>query len=560
MKNRYIELMNRVLSAYTNEHIADYLERVKAKGLTEHGFPRLAANIGILISNGYRLDLTDMFLQMMDYCCENIPKVLAANDFSVKEIIFCILALENSGRVPKEKTNMWRKKLESIDPRRCYDCYAETESDEVHNWALFTGVSEYMRQYAGLCDSTEFIDTQIGSQLKWLDENGMYRDPNNPIVYDLVPRGLFAVLLAFGYNGRYRRELDECLKRTGILTLNMQSVSGEIPYGGRSNQFLHNEANFAVVMEYEAKRYRENGESEVAGEIENAIDKALCNIEAWLSEKPISHVKNRFPIESGYGCENYAYFDKYMITAASFLYAAYLVSGGREVAKNDKVPSRVPPLAFSLSDDFHKVFLKAGGYFLEFDTSADPHYDASGLGRVHKEGAPGSICLSVPCSAHPKYKLDMKNASDISLCAGYGCDGTLKFATDRSTVYRIKELKTLQTHAFLAIENVFEDGTAVSSAYTVSEGGVDIVLKGDGQLAYMLAAFDFDGREHAVQTLREDTLEIEYMGYKCVYKTSGKITELDRQGGNRNGHYRAYCACGLDELKLKIEISKASNS
>ena len=44
MKERYISLMEKTLSAYSDEHIHRYFDDVKQGGLTEHGFPRLAAN------------------------------------------------------------------------------------------------------------------------------------------------------------------------------------------------------------------------------------------------------------------------------------------------------------------------------------------------------------------------------------------------------------------------------------------------------------------------------------------------------------------------------------
>lgn len=63
MKEKYIELMEKALSAYSDEHILRYFNDVKEKGLTEHGFPRLTANIGILIAYGRRLDLYPYFLK-----------------------------------------------------------------------------------------------------------------------------------------------------------------------------------------------------------------------------------------------------------------------------------------------------------------------------------------------------------------------------------------------------------------------------------------------------------------------------------------------------------------
>lgn len=552
MKEKYISLMDKTLSAYTEEHIVRYFDDVKRDGLKEHGFPRLTANMGILIAHGYRKELKPLFIEMMDFCCENVPCVKAANDFSVKELIFCIMALEEKGGVDKSKTDYWRACLKTIEVQRCYNVYAKTPTDKVYNWALFTAVSEYMRQYIGLCDATEFVDLQIPTQLQWLDENCMYKDPNNPIVYDLVPRGLFAVLLHFGYKGRFFDEIDGCLKKAGLLSLKMQSVSGEIPYGGRSNQFLHNEAHFAVVAEYEAKRYGKEGDFALASAFKTGVKKALSNIEMWIEKRPIRHIKNRFPTETMYGCEDYAYFDKYMITTASFLYAAYLICDDSiEAAEEDSAP-----YTLMLSKDFHKAFMKAGGYFLEMDTEADPHYDASGVGRLHKAEAPTTICMSVPCAADPSIVIDLEKKADISLCAGYGCDESYVFATDKKTEYEVIDHRSDGRSAYLKVKNVFESGKTVFTDYGLDESGLNVTVTGENEVAYMLPVFDYDGENYTNVTVSENKLTVEYEGYVCVYKTDGVIADLNAKGGNRNGHYRAFCAKGTEKLNVKVEITK----
>ena len=110
MKEKYLELMAKALSAYSDEHIREYFSRVKCEGLTEHGFPRLTVNIGALICHGYRQDLIPLFIEMMDFCCEQIPKVKAANDFSVREVVFCIMELQ------KQQHVMVTTKIPSITP------------------------------------------------------------------------------------------------------------------------------------------------------------------------------------------------------------------------------------------------------------------------------------------------------------------------------------------------------------------------------------------------------------------------------------------------------------
>jgi hypothetical protein len=140
--------------------------------LTEHGFPRLTVNIGVLICHGYRQDLIPLFIEMMDFCCEQIPRVKAANDFSVREIVFCIMELQKYGRFTKEIEH-WKSELLKIDPTRCYDKFASEPDQVIGNWALFTAVSEYARAILLGIDNSDFVELQIENQLHRLDENGM---------------------------------------------------------------------------------------------------------------------------------------------------------------------------------------------------------------------------------------------------------------------------------------------------------------------------------------------------------------------------------------------------
>lgn len=113
---------------------------------------------------------------MMNFCCDYIPKNKAGNDFSVRELISCINEIEKSNAADEETVNGWKNKLASIIPEECYTIYATSPEEKPNNWALFTAVSEYFRQKAGLCESNEFIDMQLASQFKRIDEDGLYMD------------------------------------------------------------------------------------------------------------------------------------------------------------------------------------------------------------------------------------------------------------------------------------------------------------------------------------------------------------------------------------------------
>lgn len=560
MKEQYLALMDRVLDAYTHEHILRYFDSVKADRITEHGFPRLTADLGILIAHGRRTHYTDLFIQMMDHCCESflqptIPGV--GNDFSVKEIIFCLLEVEKAGFVPKEKTAHWRDLLSRIQPEQCYNIFAASREDDVHNWALFSAVSEHMRQYIGVADAGAFIETQLATQVRRLDANGMYRDgvwqgPHNPIVYDLVPRGLFSVLLHFGYHGEFFDAIDDCLRKTGLLTLQMQSVTGEIPYGGRSNQFLHNEAHLAIIMEFEANRYAALGNTRLAGQFKSGVRKALQNIESWLNREQLTHIKNNYPLDTQYGCEDYAYFDKYMVTAASFLYVAYMFCD-EGIAE---YPISESPMCFSLSEHFHKTFLRNQNWFVEIDTNADYHYDASGIGRIHKKGAPSALCLSLPGTATPALTMAPDMLENFSITAGIADGDGLRFASEPGVTYTKTGETVTEDSVSVTMHCDFGGKTAALQCHVVPES-VNITAEAEDTAALLLPALAFDGKNAGEITCDGCLLEIRYQGYLCRYTASAPVFDLGKRAMNRNGEYRLFCAKAAQKVSVKVEIEPA---
>ncbi len=553
----FTELMAKALNAYSDEYIRDYFERVKSEGLKEHGFCRITSDIGILCSYGVRTDLFPLFLEMMDFCCESIPNGGAANDFSVREIVICLEEIEKSGMVPEGRTNGWREALGRIDPYKTYDVYATNVDDNVRNWALFTALSEYVRLSAGIGGSMDFIELQIEQQLRWFDDNGMYCDRKGegrqPIVYDLVPRVLFSLLLHFGYDGKFRDRIDGVLRKAGEMTLRMQSESGEIPFGGRSNQFVHNEAWLCAVLEYEAARYLREGDTERALAFKAGSAKALRVIDRWLSAGLPKHVKNRFPTDSRYGCEGYGYFDKYMITTASVLHSALLLSDPLLPWEGGILPQSD---AFALSPSFHKVFLRSGGYFAEFDTHADPKYDATGLGRLHKAGAPPEICLSVPCpsSTEAKYFIDLESSPALSICPAAPENGEWKAFTGDGAKYTLLSCSNSDSGAWASFNCESAGGTEVKASFCLNEDGLDCTVTGNGHVGIMLPAFEFDGNKRVSRVAEDRRLRIYYGGCICEYETDGIISDAGFTSGNRNGYYRAFRASGVDSMKVIIRI------
>jgi len=557
-KQIYIDLMESVISAYTYEHIKKYTETVITNGIEEHGYPRLTANLGILIAHGRKTEYKDEFRKMMDLCCREIPTAHGkngfhvGNDFSVKEIVLCLLEIEKAGVFDKTVTDGWRKGLAKINPYQTYSVIASEPDKRINNWAAFGAASEQLRKYAGIGDESSFIENQIKSQLLSFDENGMYRDPNEPMVYDTVTRLQLALTLYFGFDGESRENLEKELLKAADITLDVQSVTGEIPFGGRSNQFLHNEAHFAALCEFYADHFKKCGDFNKAGQFKSAARIALESIACWLKEDKIYHIKNCYSNDSMYGCENYAYFDKYMVTAGSMLYAGYVMAD--DSIDEVDCPAISKNSVCETSEYFHKVMCRYKDYFVEFDTKADPHYDAGGLGRIHKKGAPSQLCLSMPFAKEPNYGIDIENPSYLSVCAGIKTNDGIEYTCDPETKYELTQKTVDNDFVKVAFECTTVGGKVVNQICTLTDDGVKVEVCGDGEVEILFPLFEFDGLSHTGISILKESAVVSYKGFKCIYSTNGTITDQKSVYANRNGHYKGAAAKGKNSIWLKVKI------
>lgn len=556
MKQLYLDIMELSLGAYTPERIREYIDEVKRNGLTEHGFPRLGANIGILMAHGRHLELKSTFIEIMDLClygfAHPINRSKAGNNFAVREVCHALMELEKTDVIEPGQLKGWKAQLAAMDIPTIYTQIVSEERPTPANWAYFAVVSEQARcQLCGM-DATEFLEHQLPSQLLRLDENGMYRDhsltgPYQPMAYDLVTRDLIGLSIFFGYEGKYAGEMDKMMEISDDLTLKMQSVTGEMAFGGRSNQCVHNEILLAKYYELRATLLARKGNHKKARAFKAAAQKAAETCMHWLQEKPMSHIKNHFDPDLQLGCEDYAYFNKYMITVASNAYLAYLVA-------DDSIEPTVAPadpggFIAETGEDFHKVFLNAGGYFAEIDCNADCSYDASGLGRVHKKNCDPRVCLSVPfpCS-QPNYKLETPNKHPLSICCYKNtADGILCSAQD-GMMHKLISKTQSPKQCSAVFDCHWNEAHLFTAEYTVSAAGVDIAFSGaDGIL---VPAFLFDGVKETEISATNGQIVIKYNGSFCKYTFAGEPEEYGIFF-NRNGRYRAY---KVDANKLHIEI------
>ena len=599
-RNVYIDIMEKALEAYTEDELRALTEENRQKGVTEHGFPRIAANLGILIAHGRKTHLSSLWIEMMDIATEgaHLAKVRvdeknrrnnAGNDFFVKELVFAVMEAEKAGSADEACLARWKKSLSLVDPEANYKSIARTPTARVGNWAAYNVAGEWMRKYIGIADDMAYIDFQLGAQLYYTDEMGLYRDPAEPMLYDLATRAQFAILLHFGYNGVHTAIMSEKLRIAGLLTLKMQSANGEIAFGGRSNQFLFNEAYHAACMEFEASRYQKEGNAALASACKRSAAIAVRSVEGYLAKAPDKHVKNRFDRALRYGEEPYAYFDKYMVTLASFLYLAYLMADDR--IEEGTAPAEDGCFIAETTPYFHKIFAAARGYCIEIDTAADFHYDATGLGRIQKKGVSSPLALSVPFTEMPSYFVNTseeytnqkeKTRTMPDVGGKQSVNDVNPYPLAITPVVMDAEGKETSLAAFskglshtltvfeendfgvrFAVRYTHEDFsgcTYIEEYYEIDEGGVRVTFRADvaegAHLSVRLPLFAFDGKESAALSISGSRATVQYGDEVYTVGASGAQMHLvDAFAKNRNGVYRIAEVTGADSVKLTFVLS-----
>ena len=556
-KNRYLDVMEAAVGAYTPARTADYVKRVEKSMIKEHGFHRLTANIGILIAHGRLAEKKELFKHMMDLCCRQIPVAYrkngsqVGNDFGVKEIVSCLLEVEKAEIFPKDVTDGWRADLATAVPETTYTCRPRLGDPTAHNWAVFAAASEQARTCAGLNGVPAFTEKYVKDQLRFFDENGMYKDPHQPMVYDGVTRLQFAVALHFGYDGPSRAALEAQLLKAAGPTLLMQSETGEIPYGGRSNQFLHNEGFWMALCEWYAAWFKARGDLATASRFRRAAKRALDSLAYWTRQPGLRHVKNRFPLETRYGCEGYGYFDKYMVTLGSWAYLAYLFAD----ESIPLAPDEPRTAAFTMSPAFHRTLLHAGGYTAQFDVAPDTHYDGPGLGRVQRRGAPPMLCLSVPFTKKPRYTIDVKNETPFAILPGWKrADGSWAYAYGPD--YAVTRTAAGDGRASATLSVSRKGLSALTWENDLSAGGLETVVSGADELALTLPVLCFDGETRVEAKAGAKSLALTFNGWTCRWETDGAIVDTGKTYANRNGHYRRFEARGRKRLAVKISLTQ----
>ena len=366
----------------------------------QYSTPAFAHAAALLVVYARRRDLREAAAKAMDWSARTLSERRAASgheDFYPPMLAHALRLLKP--HVAKERAERWEADLRRYDPFTTYRMKPGS-----NNWNVVALSGEYLFQKAGLrpADDT-FVAASLATQGRhFRSPYGLYIE--GPMAYDHFPRLWAADLVANGYDGPHAAELSEVLRRGALTSLFLQSPWGELPAGGRSAHHQWNEAEQCVTFEIYAARALRDGDAALAATFKRAAHLALASMKRWVRPSgELQIVKNWVDPAQSHGFETYSAHSQYGLLPLSMLAIAYEHAETTEKVAEKPAPADLGGFVLHL-EALHKVVANAGGTYVEIDTRADHHYDATGLIRVHIKGVSPQLGPSDSLLASPKYR------------------------------------------------------------------------------------------------------------------------------------------------------------
>jgi hypothetical protein len=517
------------------------------------GTARFVGAVARLVMAGRGTDLSEAGMRALDWNARTLWEGRDAHrpgaEFEMIELVDGFRAFEPLAE--PARSAQWRGWLGGIDPESCYgDVFAERA--EPRNGNTFAVASEQARVAAGLGGSPAFVDRYLAYQRRWFDPAGMYRDPGEPMTYDLTVRKNLVLLLRRGYRGVHAGWIEDALERGGRFSLASQSAAGVAPFGGRSSQYLFVEATLACVLEHEARRHAARGDAASAGAYARAGRAALDSARPWLAMDPPRHIRNAFDPATRHGIDSYGFFPVYAPLAATlFAEAWHLADPGIDEGPG---PGGGEARVFAPGREFRKVFAACRGWSLEAEMAADPGYDATGIGLLHRRGVPLPLALTGPCPGQPRFFTSVPStAGSVAIGPAWrtAAGGWRTLAScvaadvaawdwearradggvaDFTLAWRLGGTGTV---AIRVTERIVMDGDSVRVTASVEGDGVDAV-------AFLVPMLETDGGEPAALAAEpDDTATCRSRGAVFSARCPGAVFAWEPgRAVNRNGVYR----------------------
>jgi len=509
---------------------------------------RYCAALGHLLRAGRCGDLLESADRAMDWCCGELSRHLRAGEmwqcsnFNLKDMMVLYAALE--GRAEARRCHAWRDLLAGWEPEDVYHGH--------DNWWFYATAAEQLRIQHGLSDRSDWIDAILADQMDHWTDHGMYRDPGDPVTYDLTVRQCLAMMLDHGYTGRHVEWARETLRAGALTTLLTLSPAGVVAFGGRSAQYHLQEGMLAWVCEWQARQEARTGNARLAGALRRA---ALAGAEAvgrWLRREPYAVGKHLMASQHPFFGQDGFPEDQNAHSGYGLL-AANLLAGAYHVADPSIEPGPMPAdtggYALHLPDAFWRVWATAGGYHIQIDTRGQPHYDATGLGRIHRRGAPIEAALNMSIAASPNYRLPMSAAPRrVAFGPGWPAGDGWRYLSElsRDDAYEVsvrapREGEEVEVRVRYQGE-IAAPRDVVRERYRLSSEGLryEAQVPGAERVRLQIPAIETDGEATSRIELSDRALVVRYRGHTYTVRVAGAARALmeDRRAPNRNGVHR----------------------
>jgi hypothetical protein len=537
----------------------------------QYSTPAFANAAAALVHWNNRQDLIEPAAKALDWAVLTLSQRRAATsheDFFSVMIAHAMMLLKP--HVPQERYDQWAAEIKGFDPFLVYHMAPGSM-----NWNIVSSVGEAFYGKMGLRSDNSYVETSFGAQGRhFTSPHGLYLE--GPMAYDLFPRMFLDDLIAQGYAGPYAREVGEMVRRGAITSLFMESPCGELPLGGRSAQHNWNEAEEAAVFEIQAAEAQKVGDRALAGIYKRAAHLAFRSMLRWVRPSgEMQTVKNWVNPERTFGYEVYSAHSQYNLLPMAMLAMAYGYAHTTDGVAEVPAPADVGGYVLDLPE-LHKVFANAAGTYVEIETGADPHYDATGLIRVQMTDIPPQLGPSDSLVAHRAYHVEP--SSTIGANTGIGvawkdASGTWRRVGEltkdnitKATVSVKKETPGAVDFA-VAYEGDLFGAKGVTEHYSITPGNVNLtseVAGYNGPLRYLFPVSADDGRTKTKIEITPSEVSVtrpqEAPIFNYIFNDAGPVSVGPDLYPNHNGWSRLGVAEFPKGGSVSITISYAVNA
>jgi len=522
----------------------------------QYSTPAFAHAAAALVAWGKRDDLLEAAAKAMDWAVKSLSERKAASgheDFYAPMLAHALPLLKP--RVVPARAARWEAQIKSFEPSQTY-----RSGPGANNWNMVALAGESLFEKMGLRDAkSRFVQSSLAAQGRHFGSPyGLYLE--GPMPYDHFPRLWAGDMLAHGYSGPYKNELDEALRRAALTSLWMQSPWGELPAGGRSAHHQWNEAEQCVTYEIYGARALREGDAALASTYKRAAHLALASMRRWVRPSgEMQIVKNWVDPAQAHAFEGYSAHSQYNLLPMSMLAIAYEHAASTEAVEERPAPADVGGFAFEI-EPLHKIFANAGGTYVEIDTAADHHYDATGLIRVHVRGLSPQLGPSDSLVQSPAYRVPGDKSARITSGIGVswrGADGGWHRLGELGAAEIVKrELSNVQATPQRVAFNVTYEGklngpTRIIESYVLTPGRVELStrLEGyEGPLRMEWPVLADDGRTPSVITGAGRTVTVSQDGGQTAQSFEAPGAQSVRVGEARYANHNGWARLATAEF------------